>query len=92
MRDSFPRMYQSDHSIIRLFFLHLQVVYNTINLLMSWFQLGNWFLSFSIIITLVAESLRNPPAGVDGDCWKGSPFEAGDVGFFHKYDFLGELK
>lgn len=33
----FGRYYKSNHGIIRLFFLHIQAIYNTINLIMSWF-------------------------------------------------------
>jgi hypothetical protein len=33
----FGRYYKSNHGILRLFFLHIQAIYNTINLIMSWF-------------------------------------------------------
>jgi hypothetical protein len=33
----FGRYYKSDHGILRLFFLHIQAIYNTVNLIMSWF-------------------------------------------------------
>jgi cellulose synthase/poly-beta-1,6-N-acetylglucosamine synthase-like glycosyltransferase len=33
----FPRLYRSDHGIIRLFFLHIQAIYNVVALFMSWF-------------------------------------------------------
>lgn len=43
----FGRLYKSDHGIIRLFFLHVQAIYNTINLVMSWFAVANYYLTFS---------------------------------------------
>jgi hypothetical protein len=33
----FGRYYKSNHGIVRLFFLHVQAIYNTVNLIMSWF-------------------------------------------------------
>ncbi|GAA5868205.1 hypothetical protein JCM3774_000599 [Rhodotorula dairenensis] len=76
----FGRYYKSDHGILRLFFLHIQAIYNTVNLIMSWFSLGNYYLTFSIIITIVGESLRSPNKIAGGDpetirCWSGSFLE-----------------
>ncbi|KAI5480781.1 chitin synthase, glycosyltransferase family 2 protein [Pseudohyphozyma bogoriensis] len=86
----FGRLYKSDHGIVRLFFLHVQAIYNTINLVMSWFAVANYFLTFSIIITMVASSLRDPKAlgGQDAVCWSGSFIENDDGSSF---DWLGEL-
>lgn len=36
----FNRLYKSGHSIIRLLFLHIQLIYNIIGLIMTWFSLG----------------------------------------------------
>lgn len=33
----FGRLYKSNHGLIRLFFLHIQALFNIINLVMSWF-------------------------------------------------------
>lgn len=33
----FGRLYKSNHGIIRMFFLHVQAIYNTVTLIMSWF-------------------------------------------------------
>jgi chitin synthase len=46
----FFRIYKSNHGVVRLFFFHLQVLYNAFNLLFSWFALANLWLTFSIII------------------------------------------
>ncbi|SGY21407.1 BQ5605_C016g08233 [Microbotryum silenes-dioicae] len=76
----FGRLYQSDHSILRLFWLTVQGVYNMIQLFLGWFALGNYYLTFSIIIELVANSLRYPKSIADGDpatikCWSGTFIE-----------------
>jgi chitin synthase len=53
----FFRIYKSDHNIIRLFFFHIQAVYNAFNLLFSWFALANLWLTFSIIIDFLPSQL-----------------------------------
>jgi chitin synthase len=49
----FGRIYQSGHSIIRMFFLHIQLIYNILNLLFSWFSLASYWLTTTIIMELV---------------------------------------
>lgn len=113
----FGRYYKSDHGILRLFFLHIQAIYNTINLIMSWFctcssrrfsrgyffqladassisAVANYYLTFSIIITIVGTSLRSPKDIAGGDpntiaCWSGSFLEddSGD-----SFDWLALVK
>jgi chitin synthase len=50
---NFFKLYQSGHGAIRMFFLHLQAVYNVFSLVFSWFALANMWLTFSIIIDLL---------------------------------------
>ncbi|KAH7184845.1 chitin synthase-domain-containing protein [Fusarium flagelliforme] len=49
----FGRMYGSGHNLIRLFFLHIQFVYNLLNVLFSWFSLAAFYLTTTIIMKLV---------------------------------------
>jgi len=42
----FGRYYKSNHGIVRLFFLHVQAIYNTVNLIMSWFCTSSLTLSY----------------------------------------------
>ncbi|KAF4978003.1 hypothetical protein FZEAL_5548 [Fusarium zealandicum] len=49
----FGRLYRSGHSIIRLFFLHIQLLYNIANVLFAWFSLGSYYLTTTIIMELV---------------------------------------
>ncbi|KZO91398.1 glycosyltransferase family 2 protein [Calocera viscosa TUFC12733] len=51
----FFQLYRSGHGFIRLFFFHLQALYNLFNLLFSWFALANLWLTFSIIIELLPD-------------------------------------
>ncbi|KAG6854753.1 Chitin synthase, class 1 [Blastosporella zonata] len=49
---NFFMFYKSGHGIIRMFFLHIQALYNIFSLIFSWFALANIWLTFSIIIDL----------------------------------------
>lgn len=51
----FPRLYKSGHGIIRMFFFHIQGIYNVISLVFSWFALANLWLTFSLVIQLLPE-------------------------------------
>ncbi|KIY50220.1 putativechitin synthase [Fistulina hepatica ATCC 64428] len=51
----FPQYYQTSHHPIRMFFLHVQALYNIAALILTWFALGNLWLTFSIIIDLLGE-------------------------------------
>ncbi|OSX60115.1 glycosyltransferase family 2 protein [Postia placenta MAD-698-R-SB12] len=50
---NFFKLYRSGHGIIRMFFLHIQAIYNVFSLIFSWFALANIWLTFSIIIELL---------------------------------------
>jgi len=52
-------LYRSGHGIIRMFFFHIQALYNIFSLIFSWFALANIWLTFSIIITLLPTSAVN---------------------------------
>ena len=56
----FPRLYKSGHGIIRMFFLHIQGIYNIASLIFSWFALANLWLTFTIIIRLLPASKDDP--------------------------------
>ncbi|KAH7266285.1 chitin synthase-domain-containing protein [Fusarium solani] len=49
----FSRFYKSGHNIIRMFFFHIQLIYNFLNTLFSWFSLGSYWLTTSVIMDLV---------------------------------------
>ncbi|KAJ3520972.1 hypothetical protein NM208_g13498 [Fusarium decemcellulare] len=60
----FGRMYKSGHNIIRMFFFHIQLIYNFLNTLFSWFALGSYWLTTSVIMDLVGAP--NVRTGVHG--------------------------
>lgn len=61
----FFRIYKSDHNIIRLFFFHIQAIFNMFTLIFSWFALANMWLTFSIIISfLPTQLLKNESSTV----------------------------
>ncbi|KAJ7937082.1 glycosyltransferase family 2 protein [Mycena leptocephala] len=50
---NFFMFYKSGHGMLRMFFLHVQAIYNIFSLIFSWFALANIWLTFSIIIDLL---------------------------------------
>ena len=66
----FPRMYKSSHNIIRMIFFHIQLIYNVVSVIMSWFALASYWLTTSIIMNLV---------GSNFDLCKASQAETGSV-------------
>ncbi|CAE6439438.1 unnamed protein product [Rhizoctonia solani] len=51
----FFKLYKSGHGIVRMFFFHIQGLYNVFSLVFSWFALANLWLTFSIIIELLPD-------------------------------------
>ena len=49
----FARVYSSGHNLVRMLMLHIQLVYNCVQLIMSWFSLASYYLTTSIIMDLV---------------------------------------
>lgn len=49
----FGRMYKSGHNILRMFFLHIQMLYNMFNTLLTWLSLASYWLTTSVILNLV---------------------------------------
>ncbi|TDL29527.1 chitin synthase [Rickenella mellea] len=56
----FFRLYKSGHGVIRMFFFHIQGLYNVFSLVFSWFALANLWLSFSIVIDLLPNLNPDP--------------------------------
>lgn len=49
----FGRMYKSGHNLVRMFFLHIQMLYNIFQTFLSWFSLASYWLTTTVIIDLV---------------------------------------
>ncbi|KAI5927070.1 chitin synthase [Camillea tinctor] len=61
----FGRMYKSGHNIIRMFFFHVQLIYNIVNVLFTWFSLASYYLTTTVIMDLVG----NPDADTGRHGW-----------------------
>ncbi|KAK4946045.1 Chitin synthase, class 3 [Elasticomyces elasticus] len=51
----FSRMYKSGHNIIRMFFFHIQMIYNIVSVTLSWFSLASFWLTTKILMDLVGQ-------------------------------------
>ena len=50
----FFRLWKSKHNIIRMVFFHIQALYNIFLLIFTWFNLANAWLTFKVVIELLA--------------------------------------
>jgi chitin synthase len=60
---NFYKIWFTDHSIARKLILQIQFFYQLLNLLVSWFSLGSYFLVFRILSCYLAESSIDFPPG-----------------------------
>ncbi|KEF62482.1 chitin synthase 3 [Exophiala aquamarina CBS 119918] len=51
----FSRMYKSGHNIIRMIFFHIQMIYNIVSVVLSWFSLAAFWLTTKILMDLVGQ-------------------------------------
>jgi chitin synthase len=63
----FGRMYQSGHNILRMFFLHLQLIYNICQTILTWFGLASFWLTTVVIMNLVGTPKTDQRAWPFGD-------------------------
>ncbi|KAF5853236.1 hypothetical protein GGP41_001804 [Bipolaris sorokiniana] len=49
----FGRMYKSGHNFVRMFFFHIQMLYNIFQTILTWFALASFWLTTVIIMSLV---------------------------------------
>ncbi|OJJ95373.1 hypothetical protein ASPACDRAFT_36126 [Aspergillus aculeatus ATCC 16872] len=83
----FGRMYKSGHNIIRMFFLHIQMLYNVFSTILTWFSLASYWLTTSVIMDLVGT-----PSQSNGNT--GFPFGTTATPIINtlvKYAYLGFL-
>ncbi|KAL3441409.1 chitin synthase-domain-containing protein [Aspergillus insuetus] len=83
----FGRIYRSGHNLVRLLFLHVQMVYNVVQLVMTWFSLASYWLTSSVIMDLVGTpSTHNKEKG-----WPWGNEASPIVNTFFKYGYLWVL-
>ena len=80
----FGRIYRSGHNAVRLFFLHVQLAYNFVNLLFSWFSLASYWLTTAVIMDLVG----TPESKKDYHGWPFGDVASPVVNVFFKYFYL----
>lgn len=49
----FDSLYRSAHSFLRIFWIHVEMVYQIANLLFNWFALGNYYIAFVCRLSLL---------------------------------------
>lgn len=67
----FGRMYRSGHNIIRMFFFHIQLLYNVFQVILTWFMLASFWMTTTVIMDLVGTPV---PAGSTSAEHHGWPF------------------
>jgi chitin synthase len=90
----FGRMYQSGHNIIRMFFFHIQMLYSTFTVILSWFALASFWLTTSVIMDLVGRPYDLAKDGAAEPHRRAWPFGDKATPVFNtvvKYLYLGFL-
>ncbi|KAG9238120.1 putative chitin synthase G [Amylocarpus encephaloides] len=90
----FGRMYKSGHNLVRMFFFHIQFIYNTFSVFLSWFMLASFYLTTTVIMDLVGTPKKGPNPNNPSTDKHGWPF--GDtatpiVNTILKYLYVGFL-
>ncbi|KAJ4302455.1 Chitin synthase, class 3 [Collariella sp. IMI 366227] len=80
----FGRIYRSGHNVVRVFVLHIQLVYTFVNVLFSWFSLASYWLTTAVIMDLVG----TPDRARDYHGWPFGDFASPIVNVFVKYSYL----
>ena len=83
----FGRMYKSEHNFVRMFFLHIQLIYNLVTLILTWFSLGAYYLTTTVILDLVG----NPPPGSNTTAFPFGDAATNRINTIVKYMYLGFL-
>jgi chitin synthase len=58
----FHYIYRSAHTLMRKFWIHVELVYQVFNLIFSWFALGNYFIAFVIL----SNAMEDPSFHING--------------------------
>ncbi|KAK4114014.1 glycosyltransferase family 2 protein [Canariomyces notabilis] len=65
----FGRMYKSGHNILRMFFFHIQLIYNVLNVIFTWFSLASYWLTTSVIMDLVGTPVPASSSSSEHHAW-----------------------
>ena len=65
----FGRMYKSGHNLIRMFFFHVQLIYNVLNVIFTWFSLSSYWLTTTVIMDLVGTPVTSSATTAEHHGW-----------------------
>jgi len=65
----FGRMYKSGHNLIRMFFFHIQLIYNILNVIFTWFSLASYWLTTTVIMDLVGNPVPSSNTSAEHHGW-----------------------
>ncbi|KAF7351028.1 Chitin synthase [Mycena sanguinolenta] len=51
----FHYIYRSSHSLLRKFWIHVEILYQFFNLIFAWFALANYYIAFTILTTALED-------------------------------------
>ncbi|PBP17552.1 chitin synthase 2 [Diplocarpon rosae] len=87
----FGRMYKSGHNFVRMFFLHIQLLYNMFSVLMSWFMLASFWLTTSVIMDLVGTPVPASDTAAEHHAWPFGDTATPIINTILKYMYLAFL-
>jgi chitin synthase len=87
----FGRMYKSGHNLIRMFFFHIQFLYNVFSVILSWFSLSAYWLTTTVIMDLVGLPQPASSGGAEHHGWPFGDTASPIVNSVLKYLYLGTL-
>ncbi|KAL9054881.1 MAG: hypothetical protein Q9162_003914 [Coniocarpon cinnabarinum] len=82
----FGRLYKSGHNFVRMFFFHMQMLYQIANTILAWFQLASFYLTTIVIMQLVSG-----PKSSQGLEWPWGPKAGPIVNTVLQYIYLAFL-
>ncbi|QPH11800.1 Chitin synthase, class 1 [Epichloe festucae Fl1] len=84
----FGRLYKSGHNIVRMFFFHIQMIYNVLNVIFSWFSLASYYLTTTVIMDLVGTPVVGGTSGSEHHGWPFGDAATPIVNSLLKYIYL----
>ncbi len=83
--------YQSGHNFVRMFFFHVQLIYNMFTVFLSWFMLASFWLTTSVIMDLVGSPVAASATTSEHHGWPFGDTASPIVNTVLKYLYLGFL-
>jgi chitin synthase len=83
--------YKSGHNIIRMFFFHIQLIYNIFTVFLSWFMLASFWLTTTVIMDLVGNPTPASSTSAEHHGWPFGDTATPIVNTILKYLYLAFL-